>query len=357
MASHSPKSVLTPTLVGKLSMLQSAQNVTSGEITGLLNEMATIPAGLVGRAGREIARAAGLGWWRLRVVPADLVFDRLQKLGGNPQRPALPPEWDLLNANPDYAWVFLFHPDGYVREAALHAIRTLPPSPFFSAALALRLNDWVPQVRLAAKGCLQRVASQIGASVAADLAFYLLPRRFTWTRWHDEVGILDQIFARDDILAALATELLARANGGVGICLRQALRFPNFDRHLLGLAAGAVQPSVRAIAYQSLISAKVSWPVGFEWIWVDKVYNRRRCVLTLQSRDVKRTIPLDEVLAAGVRDKSTFVRKIVADAMIAVRSEIVNEAPLIARLAADRNPAVRSRADFMLRHPVQRQVT
>lgn len=354
MASHQ-KSALPPALVDRLSALWSAQCVDREEINGLLNEMAVIPAALVGRAGQEIAKSAGLGWWHrppLPIVPgdpSDIVFFRLWL-----PPPARPPEWDLLNADPDYAWVFLFHPNGYLREAALHAIKTLPPAPFFSAALALRLNDWVPQVRLAAKRCLQRVASQIQARVAADAAFYLLPRRFVWRRWREEASILDEIFARDDVLAALACELEVRAKGTVSACLRQALRFPNFDRHLPRLAMVAAQPSVRAVAYQGLIFERLSWPVGFEWLWIDKVYNRRRVVPMLQSRHVERTGALDDILAAGIRDKSIFVRKIVAEAMITVRSEIADEAPLVATLAADRSPAVRSRADFMLRHPVQR---
>jgi hypothetical protein len=132
------------------------------------------------------------------------------------------------------------------------------------------------------------------------------------------------------------------------------MRFPGFDRHLPGLAAGAAQPSVRAVAYQSLISGKVSWPVGFEWFWVDKIYNKRRIVPTLQARDIGRNGSLDDILAAAIHDRSAFVRKIVADAMITVRSQVADEAPLVAKLAADRSAAVRSRADFMLRHPAQR---
>jgi hypothetical protein len=194
----------------------------------------------------------------------------------------------------------------HLREAALRAIKTLPPAPFFAAALAWRLNDWVPQVRLAAKGCLQLVAPQMSARVAADAAFYLLARRFVWRRWRDDAGILDQIFARDDVLAALAAELEVRATGSVRASFRQALRFPNFDRHLPRLAANASQPSVRAIAYQSLISGKVSWPVGFEWFWIDKVYNKRRIIPTLQARDIERTRPVDNLLAAGIADRSAL---------------------------------------------------
>jgi hypothetical protein len=115
MASR-PKSILTPALAARLTALRSARPATDGEIGGLLTEMGAIPTELVVRAGQEIAKAAGLGWWRappLRLVPAKTLFGRfLQKLDGQsqPRPPVQPSERDLLNANPDYAWVFLFHP-------------------------------------------------------------------------------------------------------------------------------------------------------------------------------------------------------------------------------------------------------
>jgi hypothetical protein len=106
-----------------------------------------------------------------------------------------------------------------------------------------------------------------------------------------------------------------------------------------------------------LISAKVSWQVGVEWFWIDKIYNKGRIVPKLETRDIERTRSLDDILADGIRDRSALVRKIVADAMISMRSEISDETPLVTKLAMDRSPAVRSRADFMLRHPAQRQAT
>jgi hypothetical protein len=228
MAAH-PKSVLMPSLAARLSALRSPLRPNDEAIAGVLSEMATIPPELVVRAGQEIAGAAGLGWWHrppVREPPAETLYGRLlQKLYGRSQSQSQLSERDLLQANPDYGWVFLFHPDGHVREAALHAIKRLPPAPFFSAVLALRLNDWVPQVRMAAKQCLQRAAPQLEARVLADAAFYLLTRRFVWRRWRDEAGILDQIFARDDVLAALASELEVRTTGAVRACFRQALRF------------------------------------------------------------------------------------------------------------------------------------
>jgi hypothetical protein len=117
------------------------------------------------------------------------------------------------------------------------------------------------------------------------------------------------------------------------------------------LAAAAVQPSVRAAAYRCLISGKAIWPVGFESIWIDKVYGLRRRAPMLETRTIQRDRPAADFVEAGIRDKSPFVRKVVADAMIAVRAQIPNEEKLVAHLAADRSSLVRSRADFLMRHP------
>jgi len=45
------------------------------------------------------------------------------------------------------------------------------------------------------------------------------------------------------------------------------------------------------------------------------------------------------------------VRRVAADALIADRGQLPDEATLIAQLAKDPSSAIRSRADYMLRHP------
>jgi hypothetical protein len=261
----------------------------------------------------------------------------------------------LLAANPNFAWLFLFHPSGYVREAALWHVNAPPKSSFFFAALAWRLNDWAAPVRQAAKRCFKRISREVAATVAADAALYLLERRFVWGRWRDEADILDLVFTRDDVLAALATQLQERPTGPLATCLRNALRYPGIDQHLPRLAAAAVQPAVRAVAYQCLISGKAAWPTGFGWVWIDKVYGLRRRVPTSDTREIQRDRSVVDFVTNGIHDKSPFVRKIVADGMITVRSQIPDEGILVAHLAKDRSSAVRSRAGFLLRHPPLRQ--
>jgi len=162
------RSALPPELSEKLSSLGARlENGPSGrELREILDDLSAIPPNQVVRASREIAVAARLVWRK----PAE-GFSL-----GRFFRKRLT-EQDLLKKDPDYAWLFLFHYSGYIREAALDAIQTPPVSPFFFAALAWRLNDWVEPIRRAAKRCAERVLPLVSADVAANAALYLLDRR------------------------------------------------------------------------------------------------------------------------------------------------------------------------------------
>jgi hypothetical protein len=336
MALH-PRSIFPPPLSAKLSALGTRIGKSDDELDEVLSGLSALPASLIVRASREIAMTAQLWWQPRQFISLELLLAKS--------------ELQLMRKNPDYAWLFLFHYSGYVREAALDAINTPPTSPFFFAALAWRLNDWVGPVRQAATRCAERVLHRIRADVAASAAQYLLDRRVTWGRWSDEPKVLDAVFGSKDVMAALAALLQEQTTGPLAACLRNALRYPNIDEHLPYLAANAIQPSVRAVACQCLVAGKASWPVGFGWLWIDKVYGLRRRVPKLETREIQGNSSAAEWIRKGVRDKSAFVRRVAADALIAARAQLPDENSLIARLANDRSPAVRSRADFMLRHP------
>jgi hypothetical protein len=337
------RSVLPESLTAKFAVLQT--RLGDGELADALAELDTLPANSIVRASREIATAARLGWWQPQMsFSLRQLFDKTTEQG-------------LLRQNPDYAWLFLFHPSGYMREAALDTLNNPPASPFFFSALAWRLNDWVPSVRRAAERCAERVLHRTGAEVIATAALYLLDRRLVWGRWINEPKVLDAAFQRSDVIAALAAQLQQHPTGPLATCLRNALRFPNIDEHLPSLAAAAIQPPVRAIAYQCLISGNATWPVGFEWIWIDKVYGLRRQIPELETREIKRTRPATDLIREAVYDKSAFVRRVAADALIAARSQLPDEDRLISHLAKDRSSAIRSRADYMLRHPPSERTT
>lgn len=228
-------------------------------LESVLVSLSALPAGTIVRASGTISADMYIGW---QPRPPLLSLERFGQANRS--------ETHLLTTNPDYAWLFIFHRNGYVREAALNAIPGPPTSPFFFAALAWRLNDWVPQVRQAARRCADRVLPGTEAAVAATSAPHLLGRALTWGRWGDEQQALHDVFGRADVVAILARDLREGTTGKLALCLRQALRYPSIDEHLGGLMTKAVQPAVRAVALQTLISGKATWPQGFAWAWIDR---------------------------------------------------------------------------------------
>ncbi|MCK1388674.1 hypothetical protein [Bradyrhizobium sp. 21] len=305
----------------------------------ILSELAALPAQLVVRASREIAAGAGLGWWQfdrrprevLRTHWARLPFLRVREwFWPKSISEPVPSDHERLAANANLAWLFLFHPSGYLRAAALHSINVAPTSPFFLAALAWRLNDWVPQVREAARLCAERELPLVDARVAAVAAPYLLGRRIAWHRWTHEQDTLDQVFARKDVLEALAAQLRAGTTGPLAACLRHTMRFAAIDVHLIELARQAREPSVLALAYRCLISGRADWVVGFEWTWIDKVYFQRRQVPKLETRLIVRVEKAADLVKEAARDKSAIVRKIAADALIAKQCQLPDQESFVA---------------------------
>jgi hypothetical protein len=117
------------------------------------------------------------------------------------------------------------------------------------------------------------------------------------------------------------------------------------------LARHARQPSVRALAYRCLISGQADWIVSVEWMWIDKVYFLRRRVPKLGTRLIGRAEPVVDIVREAARDKSAVVRKVAADALIADQCLLPDRENFVAQMANDKSAAVRSRADFLLRHP------
>ena len=337
------RKLLSPELSARLARLGERldKSPPKSELDDVLAGLDALPAESVVQVSREIADSARLGWWKPRRR-----FHGFWRLVGRSLE-----ERELLQQQPDYGWLFLFHYDGHVREAALDAIARPPASPFMLAALAWRLNDWGKPVRQAAMRCAQRVLPVAGDEIVSVAARYLLDRRFHWGRWSEELDVLDLVLARAGVMAALASQL-GEATGPLPTCLRQALRYPAIDEHLPHLAARAIQPAVRALAYKCLLNGEVLWPSGYEWQWIDKVYGLRRRVLKFESRPVVRTRPLDELMHEAVRDKSPKVRVAAAAALSMVRAQIGDTDALVRELAQDRSASVRMYAEYMLKNPL-----
>ena len=256
---------------------------------------------------------------------------------------------DLLQATPGLEYLFVFHRDGRLREAALNRFEGGAKSPFFFAAIAYRLNDWALPVRAAARACAERVFPRTDAATVAAAGVFLLSRRQQWRRWGEEAAILDDALARSDVTDRLAGIVRTATSGPMGTLLRHALRRPEMDRHLLNLATTARQPAVRVVALRSLIEGRVTWPIGVERQWLDKVYNKSRRIPLIAGREIARLVSLEALITRGARDQSAAVRRVAADGLIRHRSLASDLDEVVRLLAGDRSASVRERAAFVLR--------
>lgn len=259
---------------------------------------------------------------------------------------------DAMKVEPESAWIFCDDPSGYIREAALNRLSDAPTSPGRLVMLVLRLNDWVPEVRFAALGTAQRLLPGTNADIIAACADLILRRRFEWSRWSDEAVPLDIVFSRRDVSDALANRLLESTEGGLGRMLRDALRFPSMDPHLPDLAFRAKSASVRAMALRTLVNGRADWPIGYSRTWIDKVYNRSRRVIVFDSRLLPRS-DVGALIRQALDDRSTTVRKVVADALWKHAAAMVDGAAIAERLSQDRSASVRERAGAALKKLAQ----
>jgi hypothetical protein len=108
--------------------------------------------------------------------------------------------WRATDSVVDYAPVLMFNRSGYAREAALKAIKQLPDTPFFLAALVWRLNDWVEPVRRAAAQCANRELPRLSVGTIVGAAPFLLERMPYWRRWSSTPAIVLDTLARPDCL-------------------------------------------------------------------------------------------------------------------------------------------------------------
>lgn len=262
----------------------------------------------------------------------------------------------VLRDHPEAAWVLSTDADGYIREAAIRKLRSPPTSAGRFVALTLRLNDWVPQVREAARIAAANLFPLTAPDTVAAAAPYVLGRRHLWARWgQDERSLIDAAFLRADVMAALTERLVDGRSGGLAGTLRNALRTPGLDGELLRLAFDARSPAVRALALRTLLEGRATWTAGYAWAWQDKALGIRRRVPRMEGREVAATLPAPALIRRGLADRSALVRRVAASALIARADEMPDAAELATALARDPSASVRDRAAFLLRDLAARQ--
>ncbi len=314
-----------------------ADDDVASSLNVALDLLAGVDPAHVTRADGEIAAAAGL-YRQPQQSSLSTMFSR---------RPSGASQL-LRTAGLEY--LFLFHRDGRLREAALLKITGGLPTPFLFAAVLWRLNDWAAPVRHAAGRCASRSFPLTSPAVVARTAAELLVRQATWRRWREERAIFDQMFGRGDVAEALADLMSVATTGPQATTLRYALRTPALDTHLYQLAVNATQPSVRAAALETLIDGKAEWPSGTEWRWIDKSVGLRRLETVFDHRILTITPSRHALIERGLSDKSTVVRRVALSGVIRHMLGTAEARAWATPLVSDRSPSVRERAEFILRH-------
>ena len=247
---------------------------------------------------------------------------------------------------------FLFHPDGFVREAALDALEAPVNGVAVAWGVLLRLNDWVPEIRTAAWRALPRCRDGADPApwVEALCAVFRVGR--SWTRWGDGY---DRIVAWTMADPGLSDGLVRRMAGGDASGQSRILRAiapsPRIDPHLAHLAASARSARVRAMALDALIAGRIAWPLGTRRrVWTDKPMGRSVLKPVFEARDLTVTTDMANILRTALPDPAAPVRAVVLDALIRHRAR-PDMAPLIAdaRLSyrRDRRSSVRQRLDYL----------
>ena len=282
---------------------------------------------------------------------------RRRNIFGWPTGPAMDANWrprqpnrrkalSQLTRTPGLDVVFLFCPDGYIREAALNQLSSTS-SAFVLTAVAYRLNDWAEPVRRAAKVCAGRVFASAPVEAVAEAALFLAERKSFWTRGEAELALLDDAFSRPDVVDALSGLILSGHAGAVSRAFSHTLASDVLDHRLLDFATRATNPAVRVIAARALIDGETSRRVGYDRQWIDKTYNLSRRVPRFASRPVPRPQPVEALIALTAHDRSAAVRRVAAEGLVRFRHEIKDPRPLLTLLKDDRSPSVRQRIQFV----------
>ncbi|MFW0700232.1 hypothetical protein [Pantoea sp. R13S299] len=248
------------------------------------------------------------------------------------------------------SWLDLCHADGFRRERALRTLTVGAPNSFLFAIAIRKLNDWVPQVREAAREALPSIALASDPEVIANVLFITLPYWNSWGRAGEkERRVLTDIISIENVTTSLKKKLICASSGPAATVFTQAGRTSVLDNFLSEIAESCVQPSLRARVYRCLFEGKIVWSEGLEWQWIDKAFGVRRRLPVLKERTLTVSRPFIETLRLAIVDRSPMVRRIAGEMLIKELENMNDEAFTMAtQLAADISESVAERGRFAL---------
>ncbi len=257
---------------------------------------------------------------------------------------------DAARENPKspITWVDLCHGNGYRREQALRELPLEIPNAFLMLVVLRRLNDWVPQVRVAGVERVRNSFDKIAPEYACEALMEVLLTWNLWGRMEDKGKEAVMLLASRQDVSSLMLERVRRSPvGPMAELLSQLFRVATVDDSLLSIAQTAVQPKVRARAFSFLIEGKATWPVGRRWEWTRLQECKGRWESISESRPLRTTVDFEHCVELAAQDRSHFVRVVAADALIQKREQVGRWGRELAeRLAEDGSPLVSGRAKY-----------
>lgn len=267
-------------------------------------------------------------------------------------RESTPPKWKVWSKPKELmTWLDLISWDGYRREKSLRALSGAAPNSFFFSLAVRRLNDWVPQVREAARDKLLEIAKSTDPKYVVEALCIALSNWNSWGRIEEkDKEVLFQIICEKKIAESLRYKLISSASGPMPSLFSQLGRTSILDGNIETIASLAVQPSVRAKAYRSLFEGRIVWMEGRKWEWTDKRYCEGRLKPIVAERKLNTNIELLDLLKKASDDHSSIVRRVSAEILIRELDNLGTLAKEFAeKFASDKSHPVSERGDFALK--------
>lgn len=253
-------------------------------------------------------------------------------------------------------WLDICNGDGFKREIALRSLVGPAPNSFFLTLAIRRLNDWVREVRAAARKRIPHIAESSAPAQLADALWHTFVHWNSWGRVSDaERDVVTRLTADGPVALELKSRILEASAGPASHVLAQVARTSALDSWLTELASDAVQPSVRAKAYRFLFEGRVVWTVGKRWVWTQVQWCKGRYELLLDERHLPQSTQSSVLLRRAAVDRSPLVRRIAADFLPHHLDLNPTDAlTLASRLASDSNSSVAERGRYALSNIEQR---
>ncbi|GEM_PF-6464651 len=245
----------------------------------------------------------------------------------------------------------IFSHNGYRREEALHNINTAVPNSFLFSQLLTMLNDWVPQVRLAACQAIKRVMHITSPAIMTESLCEILYRWTSWQRMEkQEHLVIEALLSLPKLAEPMRQKIIRSSSGPIPSLLAQIGRTSLLDCSLFEVATTAIQPSVRAKAYRFLFEKRMFWISGREHKWVHRGLSEQHARVDTQERHIEVEFSFETLLEQASKDKSSKVRRVAIEYLIkndTLMKDKIKHYALI--FAQDKAHTVSERGQFLLR--------